>query len=186
MENELIEKSDEELVAMTLFNKESFVFLVKKYEKQLLRYILRISNISHEEAEDALQEVFIKVYRNLNEFDKSLKFSSWIYRIAHNETINYYRKSKARPEKIELNEDSDLIENLMSDLNTEHEIDNKILRDKLLKILDSVDIKYKEVVYLKFFEERSYEEISDILKKPIGSVSILISRAKKKLKKLLI
>jgi RNA polymerase sigma-70 factor (ECF subfamily) len=67
---------------------------VSKYEEKLLRYILRITNIDIEEAENLLQEVFIKVYKNINDYNKSLQFSSWIYRIAHNTSIDYYRKNK--------------------------------------------------------------------------------------------
>jgi len=93
---------DCELVRLSLENADFFAQIVQKYEKPLLRYLLRISNVSLEEAEDLLQEIFIKVYQNLWDFDESLKFSSWIYRIAHNETISAWRKKISRGKKINL------------------------------------------------------------------------------------
>ena len=77
--------SDLQLVKLSLKDHQNFRYLVERYEPLLLRYMRRIANVSKEEAEDLLQEIFIKVYKNLNGFDQKLKFSSWIYRIAHNE-----------------------------------------------------------------------------------------------------
>jgi len=99
-----IEKPDEELIALALDNQEYFYYLMKRYEKRLLSYILHISNFLSGDAEDVLQEVFIKTYKNLRAFDKSLKFSSWIYRIAHNETISEYRRKKASATTISLDD----------------------------------------------------------------------------------
>ncbi|MFH1582108.1 MAG: sigma-70 family RNA polymerase sigma factor [Pseudomonadota bacterium] len=87
---------DEQLVQLSLKDQGCFYYLMKRYEIKILRYIKRLTTASQEEAEDIIQEVFIKVYRNLNGFNQKLKFSSWIYRIAHNEIINQYRKTKLR------------------------------------------------------------------------------------------
>ena len=180
--SDINKNSDEELVKLTLSNQDYFLFIMKRYGDKLLRYILRISNIKKEDAEDLLQEVFIKVYHNLNDFDQDLKFSSWIYRITHNIVIDNFRKIKARPEVANLDEEINdrVIENIKSDFDITREIDIKYLRKGMEKVLKKIDRKYKEVLVLRFFEEKSYEEISDILKKPIGTVSTLINRAKKK------
>jgi len=172
------EKTDEELVGLILEEEEYLICLIQRYEEKLLRYIIRISGLNRHEAEDVLQEVFIKVYRNLNDFDKDLKFSSWIYRITHNQVISNYRKIKSRPESIALDIDSDILENLASELNTEREVDKKLLQEKIKLVLKKLDIKYKEILILKFFEGKSYREISDILKKSMGTVATLINRAK--------
>lgn len=179
--SDINENSDEELVKLTLTNQDYFLFIMKRYEDKLLRYILRISNVKKEDAEDLLQEVFIKVYQNLNDFDQNLKFSSWIYRITHNIVIDNFRKIKARPEIANLDEEINdrVIENIRSHFDITHEIDIKYLREGIERVLKRIDRKYKEVLVLRFFEEKSYEEISDILKKPIGTVSTLINRAKK-------
>ena len=89
------EKSDEEWAYLTAENQGYFLCIMKKYEIPLKRYVGRISNFSQEEIEDILQEVFIKVYQNINDFDDSLKFSSWIYRITHNHVISKFRKHKS-------------------------------------------------------------------------------------------
>jgi RNA polymerase sigma-70 factor (ECF subfamily) len=176
--------SDEELVKLTLVNQDVFLFIMKRYEDKLLRYILRISSIKKEDAEDLLQEVFIKVYENLNDFDQKLKFSSWIYRITHNMVIDNFRKMKVRPEIADFNEDINnrILENIKSDFDIFKEIDMKYLREGMENVFRKMDRRYKEVLVLRFFEDKSYEEISDILKKPTGTVSTLINRAKKQFK----
>ena len=181
-EKNCLEKSDEELVSLALGNQSYFLCIMKKYETPLFRYVRRISNFSQEEIEDILQEVFIKVYQNINDFDKSLKFSSWIYRIAHNHVISKFRKYKSRPEGSLLEITENELNNISSELDINKEIDAKINKETLSKILNTIDQKYKEVLVLKFLEERDYKEISDIIKKPMGTVATLINRAKKKLR----
>jgi len=174
------EKSDSELVALTLEEQSYFKCLMDRYEPKLKRYILRISNVSLEEAEDILQDVFLKVYKNLNGFDADLKFSSWIYRITHNEVISQHRKAQARPRLTEISED--IIKNIRSEFNLEAEIHNTHLATLISAALDNLKPVHREVLILKFFEEKSYEEISDILKKSTGTVATLIRSAKKEFK----
>jgi len=71
-----------------------FSVIVERYEKKLLKYILNQSNVSIEDAENILQDVFIKVYKNINSYNSIYKFSSWIYRIAYTTTIDNYKKHK--------------------------------------------------------------------------------------------
>lgn len=175
--------SDEELVKLTLGDQQHFVWLIRRYEDKLTRYVRRLSNLSIEDAEDLLQEIFIKVYQNLNAFDPKLKFSSWIYRIAHNHTISNYRKLKARAEGSVVDLEQDILENMASDLDVVKNVDQEILREQMSKKLEKLDLKYKEVLVLKYIEDKDYKEISDIIKKPIGTVGTLINRAKKELKK---
>ena len=177
------DKTDEELVALTLKNQNFLVCLTRRYETKLLSYILRISNVSKEEAEDILQDVFIKVYYNLNSFDKELKFSSWIYRITHNQVINNFRKTKVRAETITSDIRDEIIKNIVSEFDIKEELDYKIFREKIEILLNNINNKYREVLILYLLEEKSSQEISDILKKRIGTVYSLISRGKKILKK---
>lgn len=176
--------TDEELVKKTLENQEFFVSLMKRYEQKLFHYILKISSFSKEEAEDLLQEIFLKVYQNLNDFDVSLKFSSWIYRITHNEVISQYRKRKRRPEG-NIKELEDFVwDNLASSLDISKEISRQEQQKTIRRVLRRMDKKYREVLVLKFLEEKDYKEISDILQKPLGTVATLLNRAKKEFKKL--
>lgn len=170
-------KTDEELVKMALKDQDCFLYIVERYQKKLLSYIMRISGFSKEDGEDVLQEVFIKIYINLNSFDDNLKFSSWIYRIAHNEVINSYRKKKSRPQSV-VDLDDDFLNNLASDFKTDKLADTKYLKENVKTTLEKMDPKYREVLILRFWEDKDYKEISDILKKPMGTVATLISRAK--------
>ena len=170
--------SDEELVKLTLNKQDNFLYLIQRYEAKLGRYIKRIAGLNKEDTEDILQEVFIKTYQNINSFDKGLKFSSWIYRIAHNEVIDNYRKKQARPQEMTFDTEN-ILNNLASELDISKNIDHKYLQANISQVLNSLDLKYREVLILKFLEEKEYKEISDILKKPMGTVATLISRAKK-------
>ncbi|MFA6184440.1 MAG: sigma-70 family RNA polymerase sigma factor [Parcubacteria group bacterium] len=175
-------KEDKELVKLSLENQEYFYCIISRYEKIILYYIQRISSLSKEDAEDILQEVFISVYQNLNDFDDSLKFSSWIYRIAHNKTISAWRKTKSRPKTIPTDSDENLFNFIASNEDIIGELERKHTAKELRLSLDKLDEKYKEVLILKFLEDKDYKEISDILKKPMGTVATLINRAKTKLR----
>ncbi|MDD3662443.1 MAG: RNA polymerase sigma factor [Candidatus Pacebacteria bacterium] len=169
-------KSDIDLVKEALIDADWFFCLSKRYEEKLLRYIQRISKFSREDTEDVLQEVLIKTYYNLNDFDPSLKFSSWIYRIAHNQTVSEIRKRVVRP-TVYL-EDKDL-EGLKDLFDIEKEIDISYEKKKIEKALSLLSEKYREVLILRFLEEKEYLEIADILKKPVSTIGNLIARGKK-------
>ncbi len=180
------QKTDAELVKISLVDQDNFLYIVDRYKDKLFNYICRISNIDTEEAEDLLQNVFIKTYLNLNEFDQGLKFSSWIYRITHNEVIDNYRKLKSRPQLVELDLNDQRLRTLISETDIFQKIDNRMARQKIVKIINQLDFKLKEVLWLKFFEDKDYHEISDIIKKPLGTVASRINRAKREIKKELI
>ena len=179
--SECINKTDEQIVILTLKNQDYYLCLMKRYEAKLLNYILKISNISREDAEDILQEVFVKAYQNLNDFDLNFKFSNWIYSIAHNATISAFRKKKVRPQTVSW-EDKDLDNILKSNLDVEDASLQKLTYRHILKIINLLPLKYKDVLILKFMEGKDYREISDILHKPMGTIATLINRAKKSLK----
>jgi RNA polymerase sigma-70 factor (ECF subfamily) len=175
--------SDEELVRMTLRERSSFGFLIERYEAKLQRYINRLGVKNIEDQKDVLQDIFIKAYKNLNDFDTSLSFSSWLYRIAHNESINWYRKQSVRPEGHLIASGDDVLNLLKDDdKNQEVSFDIKINADEVARALNRIDLKYQEVLVLRYFEAKEYDEISDILKIPIGTVGTLIARGKAKLK----
>lgn len=181
--NKITEKTtDEELVGRTLANPEIYALLVERYEKKLLRYIMRILTGTKEDAEDILQDVFLSAYKNLNDFDQELKFSSWIYRIAHNKVISHFRKVTARPKTMTYEGDSQLLNILASEEDIAKSLEKSHDSAKVRDIIDDLDEKYREVLILKFLEEKDYKEISDILEKPMGTVATLINRAKKQFK----
>ena len=178
-----LNKTDEEMVLLTLKDKRIYQYLMERYEQKLTRYIIRLSGAKKEDVEDILQEVFIKTYQKLNDFDAHFKFSSWIYRICHNETINYLRKINTKPKIINPETNKKIIDSLRADLNIQKDIDEKYLAKTIEKIINGLDRKYQEVIVLKYMEDKDYKEISDILKKPSGTIAILLKRAKEKLKR---
>jgi len=176
-------KTDEELVALTIENQDFFSCLVNRYTEKLTRYIMRISASTSEDAEDLLQEIFVKAYRYLNDFDQSLKFSSWIYSIAHNQVISQWRKTKSRPQVIKFEADEDFLKFIANDEDLALDTERKFEGEEVRELINALDEKYREVLVLKFIEGKDYKEISDILQKPLGTVATLINRAKKQLKK---
>lgn len=177
------EIDDAELVRLSLLDPANFVHIINRYQTKMLQYVRRLGARRLEDAEDIVQDIFLKVYLNLNDFNLDLQFSSWLYRIAHNQTISQFRKNKVRPELYSSPIDEHGFESLSSDLSLEKELDLKLLQEHLREALLSLNHEQREIIVLKFFEERSYQEISDILKKPAGSVASLLSRAKKALLK---
>ncbi len=177
------ELEDEELVRLSLDNPDSFSDLINRYQAKILYYVRRLGVSSLEDSQDIVQDIFLKVYLNLNDFKSDLKFSSWLYRIAHNQVISSFRRYRARPEAYSSPLDAVALNLLSEDILPDSQIDKKILKDSLIKAINELEPKYREIIILKFFEEKSYQEISDILKKPEGSVASLLNRAKKSLKK---
>lgn len=180
MESE--QASDGEIVLQTLKHKERFGILMVRYEAPLRRYVGRLGVSNYEDQSDVLQDIFIKVYRNLHSFDHKLKFSSWIYRIAHNEAISAFRKKNVRPEGHLVADSEEILSFVSSSLDSaEVMFDREVNADVVNLALLELDDKYREVLLLRFFEHKEYDEISDILQIPIGSVGTLIHRGKKQL-----
>lgn len=168
--------SDEELVDyVRKKDKESYAEVIRRYKDKLLRYALYLTE-DEDKAEDVVQESFIKAYVNLNGFDTKKKFSSWIYRIAHNEAMNVLNEKK----QVVLNGDVDFD----SGVDLENELVEKELKDKARYCLKRLPVIYREPLILYFFDEKSYEEISDVLRIPVGTVGTRINRAKVLMRKI--
>lgn len=172
--------SDTEVVRKALQNLDYFACLYDRYEAQLLRYILRISSLNESEAQDVLQDAFIKVWRSLNQFRTDVKFSSWLYRIVHNETISHWRKQKSYSTKALQDHAYQELSELEDKSAQEIEQERRII----IRVLRRMPLKYREILNLKFLENMTYEEISDILKIPEGTVATRINRAKRKFKEI--
>lgn len=173
---------DEEVVTLTIQDPNQYGILMERYEAKLKRYITRLGVRHPEDQLDVLQEIFIKAYRNLNGFDTSLSFSSWMYRIAHNEAISWYRKKNVRPEGHLVGDSGEILEFLSAkEEGTELQFDRALNAEEVGRALALIDEKYREPIILRFFEHKEYDEISDILEIPIGSVGTLLHRGKKQL-----
>ena len=170
--------SDEKLIEIIREeNKELYSEIIKRYKNKLSHYLRKFIRDS-DELEDVLQVVFIKAYKNLYGFNIKKKFSSWIYRIAHNEAINQIKKYSK--ERLFFDEEEYKIIDEKIDIN--NTVDKKLLKQEIKEYLSKIKLKYQEPIILFYFEQKSYEEISDILRIPKSTVGTLISRGKKILK----
>jgi len=168
--NDFDRLSDEELVELVRSkDQELYRELVRRYQDKLLRYANYLL-YDEEPAADVVQEAFIKAFVNLKGFNTKKKFSSWIYRIVHNEAINALKW-------------------LERTLPSEDDLENDFLRkeeeEHTRRSLEKLPLEYREPLALFYFEERSYDEMSDILRVPIGTVGTRISRGKKLLRGIL-
>jgi RNA polymerase sigma-70 factor (ECF subfamily) len=163
--------SDEELVVkIRTHDKERYSEIVKRYQDKLMRYAIYLLR-DEQKALDVVQDSFIKAYVNLNGFDVKKKFGSWIYRIVHNEAMNSVKKyHKETP----LLQDFDI----RSDEDVELDFSKKEVVQKAQSCLDQMPVLYSEPLALFYLEDKSYEEISDILRIPMGTVATRINRAK--------
>ncbi|MBN2093771.1 MAG: sigma-70 family RNA polymerase sigma factor [Candidatus Zambryskibacteria bacterium] len=175
--NDLASLSDEEIVKKIISgDQELFSKIIEKYQSKLLRYANNLIK-DNNKAVDIVQESFIKAFINLQSFDLKKKFSNWMYRIAHNETMNVFKKYK---KEISLPEDFDF----KSEENIEEEFDKRKIIEKINQYLLEIPLLYSEPLTLFYIEDKSYEEISDILHIPMGTVATRISRAKILMRKL--
>jgi RNA polymerase sigma-70 factor (ECF subfamily) len=155
-------------------DQELYSVIIDRYQKKLIRYAYNLIK-NEDKAVDIVQESFIKAFINLNNFDIEKKFSSWIYRIVHNQAINIVKK---------YNKETPLLENwdFESDDNIESDFEQKEIKENIEKCLKEISLIYSEPLSLYYIDEKSYEEISDILRIPMGTVATRINRAKKLMK----
>jgi RNA polymerase sigma-70 factor, ECF subfamily len=176
------EQKDEEIVLKVQSGQiDYFELLVLRYEEKIKRYGKKFLS-GYEDIEDIVQQIFLKAYINIQSFDPSRKFSSWLYRIAHNEFINAIKKKKKEPLPFF---DPDVI--LPHPLSKEP-ADKGILQYEAKNIinncLNKLNPKYREVIVLYYFEDMGYKDISDILHIPVSTIGVRIKRAKNIMKKL--
>lgn len=175
--NDFEKISDEEIIKKIRTSDQNlYTIIIERYQEKLLRYARNLTR-DESKATDTVQESFIKAFINLNNFDTNKKFSSWIYRIVHNEIINGFKKYK---NEIPLLEEWDF----KSEENIEDEFEQKEISKKIEKCLNNIPLLYGEPLSLYYIDEKTYEEISDILRIPMGTVATRINRAKKLMKKI--
>lgn len=176
-----LEMTDEELIKSVQKGEEdAFRFIVDRYQGKMFAYIMRLIN-HRDEAHDITQDVFLKTYKYLHRFDTERKFSSWIYRIAHNESVNWLKKkTRVKVESLDKHvEDYGL--QLASSSNIEEQYVKAEVQNEVREAIDKLPEKYREVMILRYLEEQSYEEIGEHLNKPVNTIGTIINRAKKKL-----
>jgi RNA polymerase sigma factor (sigma-70 family) len=167
-------------------NDQAYKRLMAKYHDQIYNFIYRMIH-DREQVEDLTQEAFIKAFQSLKSFNEEYAFSTWLYKIATNNSIDYIRKRKLQMYSIDKpieSKDSDYVFELADET---YQADGEFIRDQraalLQEAINELPEKYRKVIHLRHMEERSYEEIAKLLKLPIGTVKAHIFRARELLYK---
>lgn len=167
---------------------EAFKRLMEKYQKPLYFHVLKMVK-NHEQVEDIVQESFMKAFGNLGSYNTNYAFSTWLYRITTNHTIDFLRKKKLQTTSISepvRAKDGEMQMQIVGGSET----DRQIIRNERKKIvsdaIQNLPEKYREVIVMRHLDEKSYQEISEELDLPLGTVKAHIFRAREMLYKALI
>ncbi|HAF28199.1 MAG TPA: RNA polymerase subunit sigma [Bacteroidales bacterium] len=171
--------SDKEL--LTLFNdieKRNYAFnlIVRKYQDKLYWHIRKIV-IIHDDADDILQNTFIKVWKGLEGFREDSKLYTWLYRIATNESLTFLKQKKTKYFLPIVDYENQLKESLESD----EYFNGDEIQCKLQKAILDLPEKQRIVFNLKYFEEMKYDDMSEILKTSVGALKASYHHAVKKI-----
>lgn len=162
--------------------RETFARAFGAHSDGILRYVLRISGLPYEEAENLVQETFLKAFRHLGEYDPGWNYSSWLYRIAHNLAVDEFRKNRAALGEVSLDEEAHARLAAACEPTPESLLLRKEAREDVRRSLTALPPDYRAALVLRDIEGRSYAEISEILGVPVGTASTLVNRARSRLR----
>ncbi|MBK9256108.1 MAG: RNA polymerase sigma factor [Saprospiraceae bacterium] len=163
-----------ELISSTDKKDVGFRYLLNKYKERLYWHIRRMVQ-SHEDADDVIQNTFIKVYRNIHNFQQNSSLYTWLYRIATNETINFINSRKNL--KIE---SVDVLTNQLQ-VRQEVHFDEDEAIEKLRKAVETLPDKQKLVFHLRYYDELPYDKIAEITDTSVGALKASYHHAVKKI-----
>ncbi len=178
--------SDSTLVEMVLGgDSKAFEYLFNRYRGSIQQLYLQRTGGNAEDADDLLQETFIKVYLNLHRYDNSYTFGQWIYAIARNTFVDFMRKRRDDL-SIDVIPSENYAASTSSTLTPEESIINSQQKTQLEQFLERMPPRYRKLVELRFFRELSYEEIAEQMEMPMGTVKTQIHRARTQLCRLIL
>ncbi len=167
-------------------DQKAFEALLKKYRNLVYHVMMKMVR-NPQEAEDLSQEAFIKAFNALASFNDEFAFSTWLMKIATNNCIDFLRKKKLKTysidEPIQYKDDQVRMELPAADPNPERQLLNAERSIMIDEAIQSLPPRYRHVIVLRHKEEKSYEEIAEILKLPLGTVKARIFRAREMLNK---
>ena len=176
---------DDKLLVAQLQDKrtvdQAFRSLMTRYKERLYWHIRKIV-LNHDDADDVLQNTFIKVYRNIHNFKGDSKLFSWMYRIATNESITFIKK-RAKSQQIESEE---LQQQLVNNLEADVYFDGDEIQLKLQHAIAQLPQKQQLVFNMRYFDDMKYDAISEILETSVGGLKANYHHAVKKIEKILI
>ena len=180
---------DYELVQKALQGDEkAFARLLSRYKDTIYFMLLKMLN-NRSDAEDLTIEAFGKAFKNLHQYSPTYAFSTWLFKIASNNCIDFLRKRKGITISIESDDEhsemSEVARIKSKDLNPEEKLIRKQKAILLQKVVRRLKPHYQELVELRYFREMSYEEIAEELNLPLGTVKAQLFRARQMLFKLI-
>lgn len=172
--------SDSDLVATAARGADRcFEELVRRYQRPISAYVYRMVG-NYESALDLTQEIFIKVYSSLRRYRAEFKFSTWIYKIAHNSAIDHLRRNATREQSLLIGHEGEQFELPLEcgRLSPEQESERKERRGEIESVVRALPASYRELVILRHSQDLSYEEIVDVTGLPLGTVKNRLFRAR--------
>lgn len=172
--------ADPELVASAARGVEgSFEELVNRYQRPISAYVYRMVG-DYDAALDLTQEIFIKVYASLSRYRPEFKFSTWIYKIAHNAAIDHLRRTSSRERSLTIGTEGDNYElPLEADgLTPEQQSEREERRGEIEMVVQSLPTAYRELIVLRHSQDLTYEEIVEVTGLPLGTVKNRLFRAR--------
>ncbi len=186
--NNIQSLTDVELIAKAISGREDgFEELVRRYQRPITNYVFRMLN-DYDSSLDVTQEVFIKVYNSLERYSSEYKFSTWLYRIAHNAAIDYIRRRSPNQQSIETENKDGAYQLQIESPNPTPEQDRERSEwrteiEAVVKCLPSV---YRELILLRHAQDLSYDEIAEITNLPLGTVKNRLFRAREMMREIFI
>jgi RNA polymerase sigma-70 factor (ECF subfamily) len=180
--------ADRDLVTTAAAGLEgSFEELVRRYQRPISAYVYRMVG-DYESALDLTQEIFIKVYGSLSRYRPEFKFSTWIYKIAHNSAVDHLRRNGGRERSLVNGTEADQYDMpIESDSpSPEQESEREERRVELELIVKSLPPAYRELIVLRHSQDLTYEEIVDVTGLPLGTVKNRLFRARELMRQILI
>ncbi|PIV90189.1 hypothetical protein COW46_04870 [Candidatus Gracilibacteria bacterium CG17_big_fil_post_rev_8_21_14_2_50_48_13] len=163
-------------------SQEGFESLVHEYTPALLRFVQRLANLDLPAAEDIVQDTFVTAWKYIYSFDPSYSVKAWLYRIARQQTVSAFRRTKNRPTgAYHLEGDEELLHSIASDIDVPSEVASKLMLDAIHEALGTLPEDLRAVLVLRFMDDMSYDDIADVLRKPPGTIATLLHRGKKQL-----
>jgi len=181
--NDLSEKAKNDLVLVEQArggNEKAFASLLNRYRDSIYFMLLKMVN-NASDAEDLTIEAFGKAFRNLETYTPNFAFSTWLFKIATNNCIDFIRKKRASPSILDQGQDEmdNYTVNIQSDMpDPEESLIKRQKIDQLREVVSQLKPRYKNLIELRYYKEYSYEEISKELKLPIGTIKAQLFRAK--------
>jgi RNA polymerase sigma-70 factor, ECF subfamily len=158
---------------------DGFEELVRRYQRPIISYVYRMLG-DHESAMDVTQEVFIKVYNSLHKYSAEYKFSTWLYRIAHNAAIDHMRRNSVVPQSIEAENADGTYQLQLESPHPSPEKNREMSewRTEIDSVVKCLPPPYRDLIVLRHGQDMSYDEIAEVTGLPLGTVKNRLFRAR--------